>query len=467
VSRLDAIAARFEVGEVLEEGATWTTCRATQRADRKAVLVRVVEDERLAQDANAQRFLADAKVAGALEHPALVPQCDAAVEGGRAWTACGPAHGITLRELVSLGAVDPAHVVRAGEAVAAALDLAHARGVLHRDLRLENVLQVAPGAYRLSGFCTGRWMMAGSRRADGTQTAGVAATLAPELLIGGVPTVASEVYALGLLLYELATGAPAFEPTDPEAVLERATTGTAMPIRPSLRRHELPPELDEVLLRALARDPSSRFLTAQQMKEALAACPGGSGLAPAPNRRRTIPTWAEMLSATKTPLQKAKRAALFFVPVAALGVLIAVGLKPREAAPPVDLMQRALAEVQRRPGDVGLRVQFAEQLERERRLDDARKLYEDAKRVDAKATRALAGLARIAAKEGRADDARKQYRATLELDPKAWFAALELSRLLSLEQRFHEAKVVVQQALAASPGQPDLTEELQRLETNR
>jgi len=462
-ARVAAVSARFETGAVLESGACWTVCRATERGTGRAVVLRIVEDDRLAQDANRQRFLAEAKQIAALTHPGLIPLVEAGAEGRFGWTASNPANGPSLRELLARGPLPPDEVARAGEQVAAALDAAHTRGIVHRDLRPEQVVQVAPGAYRLGGFGTGRWMMAGARRSDGTPVAGLPSALAPEMLGGGPATVSTDIHALGALLFELATGAHPYAAADDFALLGRLAH--EQPARPGALVPGLAPEVDQAILRALSKDPASRQVTAAAVQQALAAC-AGAAAAPA-RRQRTIPTWAEMLRASQGPFARARRAALVLVPVVALGGTLAFLLQTREPGPNADLMQRALAQIRKHPSDLALRIQFGEQLERAGRVDDARQLYEDALKADPKYARALCGIAHIEDRESRPDLAQRTYRKAVAADPGAWYAALDLARLLVKDNRRNEARVVLEQALAVTPGQPDLKEELARVSLAR
>ena len=456
--RLEAVAARYEAGAVLEQGPTWTFCRATERASGQAVVLRIVEDERLAQDANAQRFLAEAKLVRAVDQASLIPMLDAGASAGVAWVASATTTGTSLREVLARGPLPAEDVTRAGEQVAAALDAVHVKGVVHRDLRAEQVVQVAPGSFRLGGFGVGRWMMTGAVRSDGTPVAGLPAVLSPELVTGGAATAATDIHALGLLLFEMLTGRHPFAADASDEMLEKLVKSYAL--RPSALAPGTPAALEEVILRALSKDPASRFVTALAMQQALAVCPGGSGApAAAPTRRRTMPTWAELLSAS-TLGQRIRRAALIVAPLVIVAGGAAYVLKNRAPARIEDPVAHAQAEIAKAPRDRSLRVQLGEQLERVGRVDDARRFYNDTLKLDPGYARAITGLARLQDREGRRDEARRTYRRAIEADPKAWYAVLELVRLLDHDARKNEATVLLQQGLAASPGQPDLTEEL-------
>ena len=465
--RLAAVSARYDAGAIIEEGATWTACRATERASGRAVVLRIVEDDRLAQEANAQRFLAEARLVATIDHPGLIKILEAATDGRFGWIASAPASGPTLREVLTRGPLSPEDAASAGEQVAAVLDAVHTRGVIHRDLRLDHVIQVAPGAYRLTGFGLGRWMLAGAKRTDGTAISGLPAVLSPELITGGAAGAATDLHALGLILYELITGRHPFQGDSELDLMEKLVKSYAL--RPSALVPTISAPLEEIILRALSKDPAGRHFTANAMREALAVCPGASGATgPGPvKKRRTIPTWAEMLSASQTVAQRMRRAALYMVPLVLVAGGLVLLLRRPGSSPAESLQARAHRELESHPTDVALRLQFGEELERQGLTDQAKAMYDDALRVDPKYARAIAGLARLEDRVGRADQARRTYRRAIEVDPRAWFAVVALAHLLEKDGRFNEAKVLVEQGLASTPGQPDLTEELIRLRSRK
>jgi serine/threonine-protein kinase len=212
-----------------------------------------------------QRFHQEAVAAGRLTHPAIVAVHDVGEAEGRPFMVMEYSEGGTLADLLlggrPLPLADAAAIVIQ---VCAALDYAHRHGVVHRDIKPRNIL-VGPGVTKVTDFGTAR-ILGASHTQTGTML-GTPAYMSPEMVRGQAADPRSDLFSVGVVLYETLTGINPFNAADLAAVLYRIVN-TDMP---SVRRHnaELPLALDRVLRRALAKDPEARYATATDLANAL------------------------------------------------------------------------------------------------------------------------------------------------------------------------------------------------------
>jgi eukaryotic-like serine/threonine-protein kinase len=218
-----------------------------------------------------QRFHQEAVAAGRLTHPAIVAVHDVGEAESRPFMVMEYIEGGTLADLLLGGQPLPlADAVEIVLQVCAALDYAHRHGVVHRDIKPRNIL-VGPGVTKVTDFGTAR-ILGASHTLTGTML-GTPAYMSPEMVRGQAADPRSDLFSLGVVLYEAVTGVNPFNAADLAAVLYRIVNVDA----PSVRHHhaELPPALDWVLRRALAKEPESRFATATDFAGALRAASNG------------------------------------------------------------------------------------------------------------------------------------------------------------------------------------------------
>ena len=263
----------YELHEKIAEGAFGAIYRGVQPSVGREVAVKVVRPE-LADDPRfIARFEAEAQLVARLEHPHIVPLYDYWREPGGAFLVMRYLRGGSAEErLVRHGPFTLAELTQLVEQVGTALAVAHSAGVVHRDVKPANIVFDEVGNAYLGDFGIAV-SAAGDRAGDTFRSAGSPVYAAPEQLDGHEATTASDIYALGVLLWELAAGHLPFE-NDSLASLRRAKT--AGPVR-SVRDHraDLPTGVDLVIHTATTPDPAMRFRDVGELVLAWRAAAGG------------------------------------------------------------------------------------------------------------------------------------------------------------------------------------------------
>jgi ABC-type transport system substrate-binding protein len=274
--------AGYTIDSLLGEGGTGAVYLARD-AEGRAVALKVLDPAVGADSRFRERFLRESGVAAVLEHPNVVPVLDAGEDGGLLYIAMEWVDGTDLRELLRRdGALEPERAVALVEDVAAGLDVAHAAGLVHRDVKPGNILVAADRA-RLCDFGLAKHTASADSLTGERMLVGTVAYIAPEQIEGTGVDARSDVYSLGCVLYECLTGEPPFDRDSELAVLYAHLNEP--PPRPSTLRAELPAALDDVVAVALAKDPAERPASGGELARAARAALHGRS----PLRRRRAP----------------------------------------------------------------------------------------------------------------------------------------------------------------------------------
>jgi serine/threonine-protein kinase len=263
----------YRLQALLGEGGMGLVFRAVREPDGEVVALKVLKLELCEDTVYRRRFVHEARSASEVRHPQLVPILDAGVHDSRPYLAVAYVAGRTLEDRVkSDGPLPVGELLRAGDEIAAALDALHEAGVVHRDVKASNVLvRDDDGAALLTdfGLAKGRAYTVLTNRG---QVMGTIDYLAPELIRGEQATIATDVYALGCVLYECATGQTPF---GDRGVLQIGLGHLQdPPPDPRAARPELPPALAAALLPALEKEPSLRPPSAGAYARGLRAADG-------------------------------------------------------------------------------------------------------------------------------------------------------------------------------------------------
>jgi serine/threonine-protein kinase len=259
------IRGRYQIEKLVARGGMATVYLAEDnRLDRK-VAIKVIHPHLANDQLFREKFVREAKIAAKLSHPNLVNVFDQAEDGDVVFLAMEYVSGITLRDaLDKFGAISAERALDVFEPIIAALAAAHSAGVLHRDLKPENVLLSDDGKVKLSDFGLARPISAQ------TQTGGVVGTVAylsPELVSRGVADARSDVYAAGIMLFELLTGEQPFRGEQAVQVAMQHANSEVPP--PSSLNSSVPELLDEIVLWATAKLAQNRPSDAMELHKIL------------------------------------------------------------------------------------------------------------------------------------------------------------------------------------------------------
>src|SRR3990170_3335686 len=250
----------YRLEEVLGKGGMGIVFRAVRETDGEVVALKVLRPELAADAVYRQRFAREARVAAEVQDRHLVPIVEAGEADGQPYLAALYLRGRTLAQRVEAeGPLPLEDVVRVAAEVGAGLDALHRHGLIHRDVKPSNVMLREDGGGLLGdfGLAKGRAYTVLTRPG---QVMGTLDYIAPELIRGGEAGPASDIYALGCLVYEGLAGRPPFAGVSPFQVgiahLEAA------PPDPAAGRKDLPPRLSWAVLHALEKDPARRPQTA-------------------------------------------------------------------------------------------------------------------------------------------------------------------------------------------------------------
>jgi serine/threonine protein kinase/CHASE2 domain-containing sensor protein len=270
-----AIIAGYRIEEVLGRGGMGVVYRATQLALGREVAIKLIATERSDDPVFRERFTSESRIAASIEHANVIPVYEAGEDDGLLFIAMRLVEGFDLGQLLArLGPLPPERAVRVTAQVAGALDAAHARGLVHRDVKPANVLLTAdqPEHAYLTDFGVAKYAGALTRITRADQWVGTLGYLAPEQIRGEQLDARADIYALTGVLYHCLTGEIPFQ-RDNEAATMWAHVSAPPPSAGGVRPG-LPDELDEVIARGMAKDPSDRYASAGELARAAALALG-------------------------------------------------------------------------------------------------------------------------------------------------------------------------------------------------
>jgi serine/threonine-protein kinase len=258
---------RYRLVSPIARGGMATVWVADDPVLSRRVAVKVLRADLAADEGTRARFRHEAIAAARLSHPNIVSTYDTGDDDGVAYIVMELVEGPTLRHLIEQqGGLPVLDVIRIGQQVADALDAAHRAGLVHRDVKPANVLVPAAGPVKVTDFGIAKAAGADDLTRTGT-VMGTARYLAPEQVNGRPTDPRTDVYALGLLMFEALCGHPPFGgDTEVATAMARLTT-TAPAVR--AERPEVSQALDDVIHRCLARQPAARFGSAAAVRDAL------------------------------------------------------------------------------------------------------------------------------------------------------------------------------------------------------
>jgi predicted ATPase len=267
---------RYQIDSEIGRGGMGVIYRAQDTVLERPVALKLLTQAGPGAEGHA-RLLREARAAARLNHPNIVNVFDAGeAEDGTPFIVMEWVDGQTLYQRWPL---PPEEIFNTAKQICAALEHAHASQIVHRDLKLENILLTATGQVKLTDFGLAR-SVASRVTQDGLLT-GTVFYIAPEQIMGQAVDGRTDLYALGVVLYELTTGKLPFNAEDPLAVLSQHLYAPVVP--PRTHQPELSPALDDLIVRLLAKDPAERPASAGEVLHALEAIERGAPASSEPN----------------------------------------------------------------------------------------------------------------------------------------------------------------------------------------
>ncbi|GLI29090.1 serine/threonine protein kinase [Agromyces rhizosphaerae] len=259
---------RYQVRSRIARGGMATVYLATDLRLERRVAIKIMHGHLADDNTFKTRFVQEARSAARLSHPNVVNVYDQGQDSDMAYLVMEYLPGITLRDLLKdYTKLTPEQSVDIMDAVLSGLASAHKAGIVHRDLKPENVLLADDGRIKLGDFGLAR--AASANTSTGQALLGTIAYLSPELVTRGVADARSDIYAIGIMLYEMLTGEQPYVGEAPMQIAYQHANDTVP--TPSSKQPSVPAELDELVLWATARDPEDRPADARAMLEQLRA----------------------------------------------------------------------------------------------------------------------------------------------------------------------------------------------------
>ena len=310
---------RYRVVSRLGSGGMAEVYLAEDQLLGRSLAVKVLRHHFAEDQEFVERFRREASSAAGLAHPNIVAIFDRGQWDGTYYIAMEYVPGRSLKELVrEQGPLEPVVAIDIVTQILQAARFAHARGVIHRDLKPHNVLLDEEGRARVTDFG-----IAQAGASDMTMTGSIMGTaqyLSPEQAQGHAVSAASDLYAIGVILYELLTGAVPFDGDTAVAIAFKQVS--AQPPAPSTANPAVPAVLDEIVLCALAKDPAARYGSAEEFIAVLAAA-----------RERLPAGAATAIFATQPPADGAPATSTHAVPA---GTALSTGVHPAALLLPPD-----------------------------------------------------------------------------------------------------------------------------------
>jgi beta-lactam-binding protein with PASTA domain/tRNA A-37 threonylcarbamoyl transferase component Bud32 len=275
---------RYRIVRKLGAGGMANVYLAEDEVLGRRVAIKILNDRHAGDDQFVERFRREAKNAASLSHPNIVSIYDRGEAEGTYYIAMEYLDGRSLKELIVARGPAPVNVaIDYARQILGAIRFAHRHGIVHRDIKPHNVLVDAEGRLKVTDFGIARAGV--SQMTEAGSIIGTAQYLSPEQAKGAPVDQTSDLYSVGVVLYELLTGVVPFSGDTPVEIAMKHLSSTPEP--PSAKRAEVPRELDLVVLRALAKDPAERYQSAEEMDADLARVARGAAVSPATEEAAT------------------------------------------------------------------------------------------------------------------------------------------------------------------------------------
>ncbi len=262
---------RYVIQSEIGRGSMGVVYKARDPEIDRPIALKVLRHDRVGDEDMVRRFFREAKAAGRLSHPNIVVIYDVGQDHGTVFIAMELVQGEGLEKIMKTGPVDPGKALELCRQVALALDYAHKQGIVHRDVKPSNIIITPGDQVKITDFGIAR--IQDTPSSEQTQIGSILGTpayMSPEQVRGERVDGRSDIFSLGTILYEMLCGEKPFKGSNIVEIFQAIASREPSP--PSIPNRELPRELKEVVLKALAKDPSERFQTGAEFAQALERC---------------------------------------------------------------------------------------------------------------------------------------------------------------------------------------------------
>jgi serine/threonine protein kinase len=288
---------RYKIVKEVGKGSMGVVYQAHDPQIDRVIALKVLRQDRLTSEAFVQRFLKEAKAIGRLSDPNIVTVYDVGEDQGMIYIAMEFLEGEPLNRVIEEKRLTLEEIIRFCSRVAETLDYAHSKGIIHRDIKPSNILVRADGQVKITDFGIAHIEdPSASLQTQAGEILGTPAYMSPEQVLSQPVDGRSDLFSLGIILYELTTGKRPFEGEN-LATLFNAITQT-IPVEPLRINPSIPKDLSQVIMKSVSKAPEQRFQTGMAFSEALkASWKGNKPIAKptTPERRSRTPLYAVLV----------------------------------------------------------------------------------------------------------------------------------------------------------------------------
>ncbi|MBI3536191.1 MAG: protein kinase [Chloroflexi bacterium] len=477
----------YRIIEQLGQGGMATVFKAYHPALDRYIAIKVLHPAFKEDASFITRFHREARIVAKLDHPNIIPIYDFAEEAGTPYLVIRYVEGKTLKAEQRDALLSLDQVLAIIRPVANALAYAHAQGVLHRDIKPSNIMIANDGHVYLTDFGLARMAKAGESTLSQDMLIGTPQYISPEQAKGEAVSERSDIYSLGVVLFEMLTGRVPFSADTPYSIIHDHIYAP-LPLPRSINPN-LSAELERVLLKALAKDPAARFGNTPEFLSAFEQAvfqtnPALASMATpvvvltrasSAATPRPAPTAPPVSIATKTPQPQPKRRALTPLSCAITALVIVffaiviggVSFIARDdlarifrtgattstpgATSVADQIKAARDSVQKNSTDGGAHLRLAELLERNKEYESAFLEYEAAIASNQKLSSGYLRAGALAEKLNELDRAKKYYQAGVNALPDNPELLLQLADVLLQQKQYEDAKKNYDKVIALNP----------------
>jgi eukaryotic-like serine/threonine-protein kinase len=311
---------RYRIERELGRGGMAKVFLGTDTVLGRQVAVKLLAPRYADDEGFVQRFRREAQTAARISNPNVVGVYDTGTDQGVQYIVMEYVEGRTLADYLSGGGrIMPDRAIEIAGAVCQALEAAHAQGVIHRDIKPGNIMLTPAGQVKVTDFGVARLTTTAETVAQTAAVLGTASYLSPEQAQGQPVDGRSDIYSAGCVLYEMVTGRPPFLGDSPVAVASKQVL--EQPIQPSRLNPDVAPDLDAVILRALAKNPANRYQSAAEFRADLDRARRGLPVEATPVLTTAAAT--QVMPPTTPPPAPPERRSRWWIPVVVIGLILA------------------------------------------------------------------------------------------------------------------------------------------------